>query len=177
MPVKGKEIRSVRVELNMTQVVFAKFLSKETGESVSSRDIARMESYGKKGSCSPLSPSPAVVEVIAKHSRNVEKDTKSFGVISLMPQEVKDLEEKLMLYTELGILTAEGETAVEKVEAVKAHIREMELELHGENTVEARDLEEQLLQYEEEEKKLCEDLNRVNARLQELGYTPVSISS
>jgi hypothetical protein len=62
--VLGKTIRNVRLRLHMTQPRFARWLSQETGEIISSMTVCRMENFGARDACHPIPPSPAVNKVI-----------------------------------------------------------------------------------------------------------------
>jgi hypothetical protein len=62
----GKWIRIVRISLlgNMSQPHFAKWLSKETEENISSQLVARMENWGRKDTSRKVKPSNKVISVI-----------------------------------------------------------------------------------------------------------------
>jgi DNA-binding transcriptional regulator YiaG len=63
----GKELKSVRATLKMTQQEFARWLSSETGEIISSMQVCRMESFGRSDACSPQTPSQKVIQAISTY--------------------------------------------------------------------------------------------------------------
>ena len=69
----GKDIKSVRFQRNLTQPQFAKWLSKESGEAVAPIDVCRMETFGKRDACHPISPSHSISEIILSQLQNTKK--------------------------------------------------------------------------------------------------------
>lgn len=56
----GKELKSVRVGMSMTQPKFAKWLSEKTGEAIEPIKVCRMENFGQRDACHPITPSSRV---------------------------------------------------------------------------------------------------------------------
>jgi len=76
--VLGKDIKRVRQHSGLSQPKFARFLSQQTGESITSLKLNRMENFGRRDASSPLTPSVAVSEFIQREVEKLqENDPKS----------------------------------------------------------------------------------------------------
>ena len=62
----GKIVRRIRKELDLTQKDLARIISKETGETVDAKYVARLENCGRQDAANPVSPTPAVANVLVK---------------------------------------------------------------------------------------------------------------
>jgi hypothetical protein len=62
--ISGKKIREFRLASNQTQPQFARVLSEQTGEDIDSKAVCRLENYGQRDACHPMTPSQAINEYI-----------------------------------------------------------------------------------------------------------------
>jgi hypothetical protein len=64
--VRGSDIKSVRLAKKLTQPQFSRWLSKESGEPISSQMVNRMENFRNRDAYQPKPPSPAISEIILR---------------------------------------------------------------------------------------------------------------
>jgi len=68
MHLKGKDIRRVRSELGMNHGQFTSWLYANTGEKLTNRELARIESYGRANACNPKQPSNSICLFVSERS-------------------------------------------------------------------------------------------------------------
>ncbi|MDB9393177.1 hypothetical protein [Microcystis aeruginosa] len=184
----GKQIKAARRRREMTQVQFAKFLSQETGQKITSLMLCRMENYGQRDACHPQAPSAAVIALLTeKKTKNSvvqnkkhypkrpskepvinppeDRDKKPATTMSLTQDQKKALTTALEQYRELGVLDALGDTAVEIIDSIGDELRILEQGLVGDNSSDRRELELRLQELEIEEQKDLKELAEIEAEL------------
>jgi hypothetical protein len=188
----GKQIKAARTVKKMTQVQFAKFLSQETGEKITSLMVCRMENYGQRDAYHPQAPSAAVIALLTEkktknsvvpdkrhylksHSkksnqeyslnRTQDRDEKSPTIMSLTEDQKKALTTALEQYKELGVLDAPGDTAVKIIGSIGDELRILEQGLVGDNSSDRQELELLLQELELEEQKDLKELAEIEAEL------------
>jgi AraC-like DNA-binding protein len=72
--VLGKDIKRVRQHTGLSEPKFARLLSRQTGELITSLKLIRMENFGRRDACTPLSPSIAVTEFIQGEIKKLQED-------------------------------------------------------------------------------------------------------
>lgn len=185
----GKQIKAARKIREMTQVQFAKFLSQETGQKITSLMLCRMENYGQRDACHPQVPSAAVIAVLTeKKTENSvvqnkkhypkrpskepvlfnfakDRDEKPATAMSLTQDQKKALTTALEQYRELGVLDALGDTAVEIIDSIGDELRILEQGLVGDNSSDRRELQLRLQELEIEKQKDLKELAETEAEL------------